>query len=969
MGVSKVNWIKRMFWRVALLFIVLISQGQSFAQEVVRVRNGDHQTFSRLVFDWQETVSYTPNLTGNRLEISFGKASIPNWGRLQNEPMQYLENPTYRLEEGKLVVTLKVRKPGQLKHFRTGTKVVFDIMGLEDAPAGIQVSTRAPQSDVEAEPIEPIISKGQDIVFSDKGPLKLTVTRQQGQLKLNYPWKNDVVAAAFIRHNYLWVVFEGKRSVDHRNLNPFLGQRIISVRQLDHPSMTVLMYEVLPGQNIKTRRHGGGWQIDLKNSRTAPARQIMTSHQRVTGSRGENFFYSVGNTGAVLVLDDPVIGDQLAVIPVMEPSLGVLQTQKFAEFESLATAQGVAVQLIADNLNIVKYTNGVSVAAKGGLAVSRSQLSSKFGLIAAPGQETDAAGETNGSLVDFAAWKQGPLARDGLGEDYHANKHELLYMLSNSTDGNRSEIRWQLARFYLANGRKREAFGVLNVMLDDESRLIESAEFRAVLGVTNILMRRFAEGAKLLDHKALLAESDVFLWRAVADSALDRHELALENYKKGSDILSLNDPDSQIRFILAAIRSAYEVEDYDFVGINLSFLENLPMSAAQLTEMDYWRALLVRHKGDELKSEELLQGLIKAGVRQTAAWAKYDMINLDLENKKIDATEAIDQLEKLRFSWRGDEFELKLLSRLGDIYVGQKEFNTGLKTLKLAVTFFDRSKKTTELTRQMSQIYRDLFLEGEAEAMSPVKAVALYSEFQELIPLGKDGDTMTRRLASRLVSLDLLEEAAALLKHQIKFRLKGAAQSVVAGRLAMIYLLDAKADAALGILRATRSSQIPDDVRDHRQMIEARTLVELDRFEEAEIMIEEFKTAEADDMRSDIYWRSENWPKYITHKNRLLGNRYQDELALSQEERLAVLRLSVAHVINGDAAGVKILRDRYKAHMDNGLYGDTFEVITAERQLTDINIGRLTRSIASVSMLETFMESYREEFSGSVAQN
>ncbi len=395
---------------------------------------------------------------------------------------------------------------------------------------------------------------------------------------------------------------------------------------------------------------------------------------------------------------------------------------------------------------------------------------------------------------------------------------------------------------------------------------------------------------------------------------------------------------------------------------SLSMMKNLPLTAAQLTEVDYWRALLERDSGDILKAEETLRGLVKAGVRQTAAWAKLDLINMDLESKKIDGIEAIDQLEKLRFSWRGDDFELELLSRLGDLYVAQKDFNTGLQTLKLAVTFFDGSPKTVALTRQMTQIYSDLFLDGGADVMDPIKAVALYSEFRELIPLGKDGDNMTRRLADRLVSLDLLEEAAELLKHQIKFRLQGVAQSVVASRLAMIYLLDSRPDDALGILRATRNSQIPDDIQDNRKMIEARALVELDRYDEAEVLIEDYRSREAGDLRSDIYWKSENWGKYISHSNALLGNRYQSDESLSPKERLAVLRLSVAYVISGDKTGVKTLRNRYKAQMDNGLYGDTFEVITAERQLTDLNVRRLTQSIASVAKLETFMESYKAEF-------
>lgn len=967
----RMNRLRDIVWRTVILFAVLIQPLPGFAQEVVEVRNGDHSTFSRMVFDWQEMVSYTQKLTDDRLEITFNKASIPHWNTLRNEPLKYLADPEYRIDGENLIVTVKVTRLSQLRHFRYATKIIFDVIGNEGGSVISDISERTPVVEqpvsevVDTAPIGEIIPDTGNDTLSDNGILKLIVDSKWDNIRLSFPWRENRRAAAFIRHNFLWVVFEGKKTVDQSDLENFLGKRVLSVRQLDHPSMTILMYEVIPGLNITAQRVDTVWHFDLKNSYFAPTLPIPTSFQRAAGNKGNNFFFSVENAGSVLVLEDPVIGDTLAIVPIMESSQGVLQKQKFTEFESLTTAQGIAVQLIADNLNIVKLTNGVSVTAKAGLVLSRNRFLSRPGGAAGFAQ-TEGSGE---KLVDFSAWKKGPLARAGHGEDYHDNKHELLYMLSNSTDATRSEMRWDLARFYLANGRIREAFGVLNVMLDEDSGLIDTPEFRTVLGVTNILMRRFEEGAKLLSHKNLVAEKDVFLWRSVADSALGNHKLALKNYKKGSDILSSHNLDSQIRFLFAAVHSAYEVGDKNFVFFSLSFLRKMPLNAAQLTEVDYWEALLERDRGNLLRAEEILQGLVKAGVRQTAAWAKSDLIDMEFQAGKIDSAEAVDQLEKLRFAWRGDDFELKLLSRLGGIYVEQKEFNTGLQTLKLAVTFFDGSKRTAELTRQMNKIYSDLFLEGGASILSPVKAVALYSEFRELIPLGKDGDTMTRRLADRLVSLDLLEEAAELLNHQIKFRLKGVAQSVVASRLAMIYLLDSKPNDALEILRATRDSQIPDDIQDRRRMIEGRALIELARYEEAEVLIEEYNTAEAKDMRSDIYWRSEDWAKFINHKNRMLGNRYLDDDDLSVEERLSVLRLSVAYVINNDSAGVKNLRSKYKAHMDNGLYGDTFEVITAERQLTDTNIGRLTRSIASVSKLETFMQSYKAEFSRQVARN
>ncbi|VAW00639.1 hypothetical protein MNBD_ALPHA01-1862, partial [hydrothermal vent metagenome] len=575
------------FIRVAIAFFVLSVPLQSIAQEVVTVRHGDHPTFSRIVFDWQEDVEYTSRLVAGRLEITFNKAARPDWGSLPNEPLNFLAEPEYHIDGQSLIVSLKMIRPGKLSHFRYGKKIAFDISGddvsaNDNRAAGVTpatVSDIPPDGDNDITP---------DVAEGD-GEMTVRVRRQWDSLRLSYPWKEDVRAAAFIRYNQLWVVFEGKKTVNQRDLDRFIGQRVLSARQLDHPTMTILVYEVTPGQNIKVQKISRHWHIDLKNSRTAPARPIPSSPQRSAGSKGENFFYSAGNTGMVLMVEDPVIGDELAIIPVMESSQGVLQLQKFTEFTSLPTAQGIAVQLIADNIDILKYRNGVSVATREGLALSPSQLSGKLGLIPVEGEAVDSTEK----LVDFPLWAKGPLE----GQDYHANKHELLYMLANSTDTNRNEIRWRLAKFYLANGRRREAFAVLNVMLDEDSRLIANPEFRTVLAVTNILMRRFDEGAKLLVHKALIGQQDVFLWRAVANSALGNHKLAFENYKKGSDTLSLQAPENRIGFLFAAIRSAYALGEKDFVEFSLSMLKNLPLSAAQLTEMDYWRALLERDSG------------------------------------------------------------------------------------------------------------------------------------------------------------------------------------------------------------------------------------------------------------------------------------------------------------------------------------------------------------------------------------
>ena len=110
--------------------------------------------------------------------------------------------------------------------------------------------------------------------------------------------------------------------------------------------------------------------------------------------------------------------------------------------------------------------------------------------------------------------------------------------------------------------------------------------------------------------------------------------------------------------------------------------------------------------------------------------------------------------------------------------------------------------------------------------MPAIDALALFYDFRELTPIGSRGDEMIRRLADRLVSVDLLDQAADLLQYQVDHRLQGAARAQVATRLAVIYLMNRKPDRALAALRATRSADLSNELRNQRLLLEARALSE-----------------------------------------------------------------------------------------------------------------------------------------------
>ena len=67
---------------------------------------------------------------------------------------------------------------------------------------------------------------------------------------------------------------------------------------------------------------------------------------------------------------------------------------------------------------------------------------------------------------------------------------------------------------------------------------------------------------------------------------------------------------------------------------------------------------------------------------------------------------------------------------------------------------------TRRIQDEAAATFDSLFLAGKGDALPAIDALALFYDFRELTPIGRRGDEMIRRLADRLVSVDLLDQAA-----------------------------------------------------------------------------------------------------------------------------------------------------------------------------------------------------------------
>ena len=130
---------------------------------------------------------------------------------------------------------------------------------------------------------------------------------------------------------------------------------------------------------------------------------------------------------------------------------------------------------------------------------------------------------------------------------------------------------------------------------------------------------------------------------------------------------------------------------------------------------------------------------------------------------------------------------------------------------------------------------------------------------------------MIQKLADRLVSVDLLGQAADLLDRQVRFRLKGIDRAEVGARLATIRLLDKRPARALDALRASAGANLPADLVVQRRRLEARSLAGLGRRNEALALLQGDSSHDADLIRSNILWREQEWTKVASVLSRLVA--------------------------------------------------------------------------------------------------
>jgi hypothetical protein len=811
------------------------------------------------------------------------------------------------------------------------------------------------------------------------GELRIGVVPNEKGPILQFPFPSRTAIAAFSRKNDIWMIIGQRMAIDMERLRGILPSSLTNVQRYHYPAYTVLRFTSRDAVYPHVTGSRDNYQLEMQ-LRPRPATPNTDIAITPGVEQSEPFIlFSVFDAAKPVSFYDPTIGDRWVVVPVFEVGRGIETERNFPGLRILQTSQGIAISTDDDTVRMRRTRAGMKLSRKGGIALSKH-------LPYLPGQkQVDGLQDAARDVVIAKNRYHAP------GTQMIGARRDLMQRLVRAINPeSRAHILQRLAGLYVANGYGPEASTILTELRRLYRTHYDTEKLAIMHAAAAFLAGRNNEAAQYLQDEAIQSSNEAAMWKEAFG--------LFETIAPGSEINAQEPLKQSLRDIGLELQPSHANRVFDYLGYESSILRHYPAPLRQrlaLIAADRYikneqtnDAIAVFDRLDEAGILEPIQpyaeylfGKIAADKdstdtainiwsdlvardedRYVTARAEFALITLKYAKGITNLEDTIKALEGLRLDWRGDALERELLSYLGDRHLDAGHYDRAMYSWKELLNAFPRHPQNLRIRQRMAALFEELFTEGLADTMEPLRSLALFYEFRNLTPIGERGNLMVQKLAERLASVDLLDRAIELLDHQVRKRVSGEERARVGAQLALLHIMNDQPKEALSVLERSNYGDANHTLRKLRLQLNAQALADDGRPMDAIGILRDDRSPKGRQLALDILWQMQDWPNVIRYAEDMLALRKNLTAPLTPEESETLIQLALAYSFERDYAQLSYLRDFYLNLIpEDNPYRGTFDYLTNDTSPLDTEDVALLSN--QISRTRSFLRDLSEQVS------
>lgn len=655
---------------------------------------------------------------------------------------------------------------------------LLDQMPEEDTTAHPKLAGRAgsgsPSHKTEKEEVKKLTSE----IWSENKDSKASLILKFDN-GLPYP-------ALFRRGDYIYLVISFPTDVSKKKWSDSVVPELTHLEIMPFDETTVVRWKmdrIYPRMTIDLK--SSQFVIDL--SKETPLEDGFDLEIFQPRRKGEIYKAKLKNAQSDVTLDLANDGQEVWVV-FADQTNRMLPKRDYPEFTILESYQGVAIDLKSEDLDYSYVRKTLYVNKLGGIGNSLSSMEVK-------------ASESRTIFDDFLSEHPSDDIRELVLKVYSGNPQ-----LENAVD---------LVWAYLSQGMALEVQGIMHGVLAKNQDLALVHLWQAFAGLAALMRGQFDAAQKNLDP--IKNEPDANFWKSIAACCGKKNvdPVQLVELLSGKKYLLKLPPVVRDklweRILEFGLLEGHQkvLEEYTLKGDSPSTRFARPM-------YNLVTAYLKLDPNNPSTVNTLFDIWQAAPGTKVGVLAGFERLKFLHKVKKIEPEQEFNQLEKLRFQWRGDNLEYRINKYLIDRYMEEKQYAKLLAVARKTVKYFVKQSHEDGLPQLMQDALVKYF---QQDHLPVLEMLSIFQEYTSIAPDNEQGDMVMIKATNVLANLELYDVVVNLLREYLVQKAKDGAEAQprrdhILYRMAVAYHLDRKFPDALKTLVEIKDppADLTDDI-------------------------------------------------------------------------------------------------------------------------------------------------------------